>query len=330
MKQPKLYKQEKGIVKNVQKYLVGKKTLIVLGTFQADIFSAMITQSLIYEYECIVFDKECSEKNIQELSDKMKEGHFDSIIGFGGGKIIDVVKAVCYYYPCYLMVIVSSASMNGACSALSVLYDEDHCFDRFLYLNKNPDAVLVDSEVIFNAPFSLLKVGMIDALSSYYDVMYIHEKKALPKTILTYAQACYDNVYDLYEQVKIDYETAHLGEEVETMIRTILYDSAIAFENCGCEYSHILANATTTLAESRGMHGERVGVSCLFMLALENKEQEYKRLKQLLLALDMPTTLHDLQIFKAEELIAPIMKELKQYQIAHNSWIVEEVLDQIR
>lgn len=329
MKKVNTYIQEKGMLEKVQDYLHGKKTLVVIGTFNADAFSKQITSSLISEYECIIYDKECTYENISALSQKMKREHFDSIIGFGGGKILDVVKAVAYFYPCYLMVIPSSASMDGACSALSVLYHEDHSFDRFLYLDKNPDVVLVDTQVIFNAPFSLLCAGMADAISSFYDVEYVNKEKELEEEVIICAKNCYENVYSLYHQVKSDYEHRVLSEAVECIIKTNIYDSAVAFENAGCEFSHVLANATTKVQGSKGMHGERVGVGTLFMLLLENNLEEYTKLKEMLIALNMPTTLHDLNVKDYHDLIASIMNEFTESNIQYNEYNVRNALEKM-
>lgn len=326
MKKVDTYVQKRGILKEVQNYLKGKKTLVVIASFNADIFKKKVCESLLNEYECIVYDKECTEANIKEISDKMEKETFDSIIGFGGGKILDVVKAVTYFYPCYLMVIPSSASMDGACSALSVLYHEDHSFDRFLYLNKNPDVVLVDSQVIFDAPFRLLCAGMADAISSYYDVQYMKGKTSMPEEVINCAEHCYHNIYSLYKKVKQDFENGVLSEDVECIIKTNIYDSAVAFENAGCEFSHVLANATTKVAGSRGMHGERVGVGTLFQLLLENKQEDYTKLKETLAHLKMPLTLEDLHVNDAQGLIPSIVNEFKECDILFTKEDVEAAL----
>lgn len=329
MKKVNTYIQGKNMLSKVNDYLIGKKTLIVIGSFNADEFALKVTESLTREYEVIVYDQECSENNIKKLCEKMKSKEFDSIIGFGGGKVLDVVKAVAYFYPCFLMVIPSSASMDGACSALSVLYHEDHSFDRFLYLDKNPDVVLVDTQVIFDAPFSLLCAGMADAISSYYDVEYVCKKTKLEDEVMVCAKNCYENVYSLYKQVQSDYENRVLSDAVECIIKTNIYDSAVAFENAGCEFSHVLANATTKVQGSKGMHGERVGVGTLFMLLLENDLEEYGKLKDMLRALNMPTTLHDLNVKDYRDLIPSIINEFTESNIQYDEVNIIKVLEKI-
>lgn len=330
MFKPGCYKQERNCIEHVQNYVKGKKVLIVLGAFNTDVFQTKIVSSLSIEFTCIVYEKECTKDNIQALAKKMKEEAFDSIIGMGGGKILDIVKAVSYYYyPCELIVIPSSASMDGACSALSVLYHEDHSFDCFLHLPKNPDVVLVDSQIVFEAPFRLLCAGMADAISSYYDAVYVQQTRALDEEVIQCAKRCYDVIFNHYQQVKQDYENKVLSKEVELIIRTNIYDSAIAFENAQCEFSHVLANATTKVKGSIGLHGERVGVSTLFQLKLENKMEDFNKVKQLLKEIDMPTTLLELNIKEGMQLMDSIVEECKELNINYTIEEIKEALTSI-
>lgn len=329
MKKVKQYVQKKDLIYEVQTYLKGKKTLIIVGAFQSEVFISKIASSLSFEYECIIYDKECTYDHIQELCVKMKEGNFDSIIGFGGGKVLDVAKAIAYYHPCFLMVIPSSASMDGACSALSVLYHEDHSFDRFLYLDFNPDVVLVDSQIIFDAPFALLCAGMADALSSYYDVLYKQKYHEVFDEVVYCAKQC-KKIYDFYAQVKKDYENGVLSDVVEQVIHINIYESAVAFENTDLEFSHVLANASTKIKGSRGMHGERVGVSMLFQLYLMHMDEDALKLYHMLHELSMPTSLKDLGIQDIEDVFAFVIKELDALNIAYSKAEVKDVLYKIQ
>ena len=54
------------------------------------------------------------------------------------------------------MIIPTIASTDAPCSALSVIYSETGVFERYLFLNSNPDLVLVDTDIIAAAPSRLL------------------------------------------------------------------------------------------------------------------------------------------------------------------------------
>ena len=59
------------------------------------------------------------------------------------------------------------ASSDAPCSASSVIYTEEGIFQQYrFYRKKDPDLVLVDTEVIAQAPPRLLVAGMGDALAT--------------------------------------------------------------------------------------------------------------------------------------------------------------------
>ena len=61
------------------------------------------------------------------------------------------------------------ASSDAPCSALSVIYTEDGSFEQYRIYRKNPDLVLVDTQVIAQSPPRLLVAGMGDALATWFE-----------------------------------------------------------------------------------------------------------------------------------------------------------------
>ena len=55
------------------------------------------------------------------------------------------------------------------CSALSVIYTETGEFEEYRFFPRNPDLVLVDSQIVANAPVSLLIAGVGDALATWLE-----------------------------------------------------------------------------------------------------------------------------------------------------------------
>ncbi len=83
----------------------------------------------------------------------------------GGGKVIDTAKTVGDQLNLPTVIIPTTASNDAATSALAAMYFEDGALDELVFFNKNPDIVLVDTEVIMNAPVRFLVAGMGDTLS---------------------------------------------------------------------------------------------------------------------------------------------------------------------
>ena len=61
------------------------------------------------------------------------------------------------------------ASSDAPCSALSVIYTDEGIFQEYRFYRKNPDLVLVDTQVIAQAPPRLLSAGMGDALATWFE-----------------------------------------------------------------------------------------------------------------------------------------------------------------
>src|SRR5207237_3651692 len=61
------------------------------------------------------------------------------------------------------------ASSDAPCSALSVVYTDEGVFQEYRIYRKNPDLVLVDTQVIAQSPPRLLVAGMGDALATWFE-----------------------------------------------------------------------------------------------------------------------------------------------------------------
>ncbi len=84
-----------------------------------------------------------------------------------------------------------------------MIYTDEGVFSEYLVLPKNPDAVLMDTEVIVNAPARLLVSGMGDALATYFEARacIAADKTNMPgghatKAALALAELCYDTLLE--------------------------------------------------------------------------------------------------------------------------------------
>ncbi|STS79188.1 glycerol dehydrogenase [Klebsiella pneumoniae] len=61
------------------------------------------------------------------------------------------------------------ASTDAPCSALSVIYTDEGEFDSYLMLPRNPNMVIVDTQIVAGAPARLLAAGIGDALATWFE-----------------------------------------------------------------------------------------------------------------------------------------------------------------
>src|SRR5262245_19989013 len=108
------------------------------------------------------FGGECSASEIERLKAAARKSGIRVIIGCGGGKVLDTARAAAAELLLPLVNCPTVASSDAPCSALSVVYTDAGVFDTYRIYRRNPDLVLVDTQVIAGAPARLLVAGMGD------------------------------------------------------------------------------------------------------------------------------------------------------------------------
>jgi glycerol-1-phosphate dehydrogenase [NAD(P)+] len=98
-----------------------------------------------------------------KLAEAMKRGHYDAVVGLGGGKIIDCAKFAAARVGLPLVAVATNLSHDGLCSPVATL---DNDAGRGSYGVPNPIAVVIDLDVIREAPVRFVRSGIGDALSN--------------------------------------------------------------------------------------------------------------------------------------------------------------------
>ncbi|WP_171166887.1 iron-containing alcohol dehydrogenase family protein [Streptomyces sp. I05A-00742] len=98
-----------------------------------------------------------------KLADAMKSGHYDAVVGLGGGKIIDCAKFAAARIGLPLVAVATNLSHDGLCSPVATL---DNDAGRGSYGVPNPIAVVIDLDVIRQAPGRYVRSGIGDAISN--------------------------------------------------------------------------------------------------------------------------------------------------------------------
>lgn len=98
-----------------------------------------------------------------KLAEAMKSGRYDAVVGLGGGKIIDCAKFAAARVGLPLVAVATNLSHDGLCSPVATL---DNDAGRGSYGVPNPIAVLIDLDIIREAPARFVRSGIGDALSN--------------------------------------------------------------------------------------------------------------------------------------------------------------------
>jgi glycerol-1-phosphate dehydrogenase [NAD(P)+] len=97
------------------------------------------------------------------LASDIKAGRYDAVVGLGGGKIIDCAKFAAARVGLPLVAVATNLAHDGLCSPVATL---DNDAGRGSYGVPNPIAVVIDLNVIREAPVRFVRSGIGDAISN--------------------------------------------------------------------------------------------------------------------------------------------------------------------
>ena len=224
------------------------------------------------------FRGECSTPIIADLAARVAE--CDTIVALGGGKTIDTGKGISRQGPARLIIVPTIASNDSPTSRLIVLYDEAHRVAGVELLARNPDVVLVDTEVIAQAPARFFSAGMGDALSKTFEARQCHLTQgrnffgtlSLP-TARLFADRCYAVIVAYGAAALRQVAERHEPDEsVERVIEATVLLSGVGFESGGLSLAHALVRGFSAHPKIGGfLHGEAVAFGTLVQLAAEGR-----------------------------------------------------------
>ncbi|MGO1989964.1 glycerol dehydrogenase [Staphylococcus equorum] len=308
---PSRYVQGEGVIKSLASEVknLGNTPLIISDSLvwsltNEDIKESFKNSEINYKYE--EFNGEASENEISRLSDIAKDNSIDIIVGVGGGKTLDTAKAISDNLDSPVIIVPTTASTDAPTSALSVLYSDDGVFTGYRFYYKNPNVVLVDSQVIVQAPVKLFAAGMSDAMATLVEVKATLNRRGQTmvdgKPTLASLAIAEKAEETLFEYGKSAYFAASKGivtPQVESIIEANTLLSGLGFENGGLAAAHAIHNGFTALSGDihKLGHGEKVAYGTLVQMVLENRPyQEIKKYIDFYEFLEMPTTLDDMHL----------------------------------
>jgi glycerol dehydrogenase len=278
------------------RYVQGYEAIKRLGTEAARFGESAYIVCDPYVYDCLLpgfqgeissalklsiqrFGGECSDEEIELIADKARGEAAQVIIGIGGGKTLDTAKAVAFTLRLPCVVVPTTAATDAPCSALSVVYQADGTFKRYLVLPRNPDLVLVDTRIVAEAPVRFLVSGMGDALSTWFEADACQRKYATNMTgnvgsYTAYALArfCYETLLAYGPAAKVACDSKVVTPALERIVEANTLLSGLGFESGGLAACHAIHNGLTVLPQTHHYwHGEKVAIGTLASLFLTDK-----------------------------------------------------------
>ena len=311
---PGTYLQGKGEMGRLATYagtLDAHRAYLIVSPFNARTYHDLIVGSFeetAIEHTISVFGGECSQAEIDRHGSALEGA--DIVFGIGGGKTLDTAKAVAHFAGLPVIIVPTAASTDAPTSRLSVIYHEDGSFDRYLPLPKNPDMVVIDTDVIAHAPARFLMAGIGDALATYYEAAACQRSNAITmsghrSTLggMALAKLCRDTLLADGLKAKAAVEVGACTPALENIIEANTFLSGIGFESGGLAAAHATHDGLTKLEETHALlHGEKVAFGLLTELQLENCPlDELIKITEFCRACGLPTTLDDLGLAGADD-----------------------------
>lgn len=252
-----------------------------------------------------LFSGECTETSIDQLKELIMESGVDTVIGVGGGKIMDAVKYAAYLADRRPFILIPTLASNCApWTPVSVLYHADGSFDRLDVLPAQASLLLVEPRLIIDAPREYFIAGMADTLAKWYESEEILAQSVFKESpILTMARAaakiCQTTILEKGQQALADLEQGRLSEEFRSVSEVIISISGMVGgmgdDLARTTIAHEIHDAVTIYPESHQfLHGHKVGYGILVQLAVENKWSEITKLQLFYRSLGIPTSLFDM------------------------------------
>jgi glycerol dehydrogenase len=222
------------------------------------------------------FRGECCEKELNRISEMIRQKKIDILVGMGGGKTIDTAKIAADRAGIPVIIVPTIASTDAPCSGCAVIYTEQGVFDYVYYQKMNPQVVLVDMTIIARAPVRFLVAGMGDALATWFEARSCERTQSMnacggysTMAGLNLAKLCYDTILQYGTAAKMAAENNIITPALYHVAEANILLSGIGFESSGLAAAHSIHNGLSALDATHAyFHGEKVAFGVLTGLHL--------------------------------------------------------------
>lgn len=331
---PERYVQGPGEFDNLKFYTdkFGKKIVAFIDSF----LYAQFTEKLnaIYndgehEIQTLIFATEVTEELIDAQAEELRANKPDVVVGIGGGKTIDVAKAVGTKLGVSFIIVPTIAATDAPTSSLSVIYRNDGSHSGEFFYDHGPSVLVVDSKIIAEAPTRFLVSGMGDALATLIEAdstrksntpnLVYHKAGGFRQTLAgqAIARACYESLLKYGTLAKTACDQNVVTEALENIIETNILLSGLGFENNATSAAHSINDGLTAMENSaKTMHGEKVAFGCIVQLVAECASTEYlEEVLKFCMSVGLPVCLEDVYVESTDENIRKIAEASM-----HSNW----------
>ncbi|MFJ4770000.1 iron-containing alcohol dehydrogenase family protein [Streptomyces uncialis] len=223
-----------------------------------------------------------------KLADAIKKGRYDAVVGLGGGKIIDCAKFAAARVGLPLVAVATNLAHDGLCSPVATL---DNDAGRGSYGVPNPIAVVIDLDVVRQAPARFVRSGIGDAVSNIscvadWELAHRQTGESIDGLAAAMARQAGEAVLRHPGSVGDD---AFLQVLAEGLVLTGISMSVAGDSRPASGACHEINHAFDLLFPKRAAsHGEQVGLGAAFAMHLRGAHDESRYMAEVLRRHELP------------------------------------------
>jgi glycerol dehydrogenase len=262
-----------GTLSQLPKYLsrYGNKALVIAGATANQITASYFKNTdLEIIYAPAIAD--CTDTNLAILRETVQQSKPHVVIGIGGGKVLDAAKLIAHQSKLPIATVPTTGATCAAWTALSNVYDADGAFAYDVTLDRCPDLMVVDYDVIATAPQRTLISGIGDAIAKWYEssVSSGSSEKTMVIAAVQEARILRDILFQKAATAIASPNSDIWREVVDATVCLAGAIGGIGGANCRTVAAHAVHNALTHLPQAHDtLHGEKVAYGILVQLRLE-------------------------------------------------------------
>ncbi|GAA2679725.1 MULTISPECIES: iron-containing alcohol dehydrogenase family protein [Actinoplanes] len=239
-----------------------------------------------------------------ELADKLRSGHFDAVVGIGGGKTVDTAKYAASRWGLPMVSVATSLANDGIASPVASLINDGIKGSYGVHI---PFGVIVDLDFVENGPERVNRAGIGDVISNISalaDWELGRQVRGEPVDGLA------ASLSRMGAEAVLSMPGDMSDDAFVTVLAEALISSGLAMAVCGSSRPssggcHEIMHAIDSLYPDTASHGELAGLGALFCTFLRGDQRRFEQMADCLARHQLPRTPGDVGL-TAEQFVRAV------------------------